>query len=78
MAVRARLTETRLATRLLLAAGKRYSATAASRPFETGNGQPAGYLRIADQRQTTQRKGGDEGKGSTLVGPTEESEVWSI
>ena len=35
-------------------------------------------LRIADRRQSTQRKGGDEGKGSNLLGPTEESEVWSI
>jgi hypothetical protein len=76
--VRACPTETRLATRLLLPAGERCSATAAPRPFETGNSQPAGDLRIADRRQTTQRKGGDEGKGSTLLGPTEESEVWSI
>jgi hypothetical protein len=65
-------------TRLFLAAGKQHSVTAAPRPFETGNSHPAGYLRIADQRQTTQHKGGDEGKGSTLVGSTEESEAWNI
>jgi len=69
-------TETSPATGLLRSAGERYGAAAAPRPFETANSEPGGDLRIAGRVQSAQRKGGGEGKGGTLSGPTEES-VWS-